>query len=209
MQLIIDDREDSNRIQTIKDNFQSEVIVRRLDAGDILIEQDNNHNILIEVKTIQDFIGSCNNRRMQKEALQMKEACDFCYILIYDDGKWNKKYVNQSIDNKYGNIVSLTQRYKIPVVQCDNTLHFIKAIKAIIRNVNRTDEPIEPPNVRDKDTNDMINVLIGIPKVGKKMARTLLDEFGSPGAVFCATDEELDSIPRLQTKSKSAIKRMR
>ena len=55
----------------------------------------------------------------------------------------------------------------------------------------------------------MINVLIGIPKVGAKMARVLLDTFKTPGGVFNATDEQLNSIPRLQTKSKEAIRRMR
>lgn len=208
MQLIIDDREDTNRIKIIKDNFHSEVIVRRLDAGDILIKQENDFNILIEVKTIQDFIGSCNNRRLQKEALQMKKACNFSFILIYDDGNWDEKYAHQTINQKYGNIVSLIQRYKVPVIQCDNVRHFIACIKSIIENVNKNDEPIEPPVVRKKEANDSINVLIGIPGVGKKMARTLLDNFRTVGAVFCATDEELDDIPRLQKKSKDAIRRM-
>ena len=41
------------------------------------------------------------------------------------------------------------------------------------------------------------------------MARTLLDEFKTPGGVFNATDEELDKVPRLQEKSKQSIRRMR
>ena len=209
MQLSIDDREDETRIQAIKNEFHSKVVVCRLDAGDILIQQKNKPDILIEVKTIQDFINSCNNRRMQKEALQMKQACEFSYIIIYDDGKWNTDYATQTVNEKYGNIVSLIQRYKVPVIQCDNQYHFLKCIKAIIRNVSRNDEPIEPPLVRKKDNNEMINVVIGIPKVGKKMARVLLDTFGTPGAIFRASDNELDNVPRLQQVSKNAIRRMR
>lgn len=209
MQLNIDDREDDTRIQAIQKEFHSKVVVRRLEAGDILINQNNKPDILIEVKTIQDFIQSCNNRRMQKEALQMKEACDFSFILIYDDGKWNQEYVTQTVDEKYGNIISLMQRYKVPVIQCDNMYHFLKCIKAIIRNVNKNDEPIVPPLVRPKNTNEMLNVVIGIPKVGNKMARVLLDTFGTPGGIFSASDSELDNIPRLQKVSKDAIRRMR
>lgn len=210
MEIYIDDREDNNRIESIKNEFNSKVEVKRLLAGDILIYQGDGPIIAIEVKTIQDFTQSCRNRRIQKEAINMKKIYPFSYIIIYDDGKFNDEYITPlTLNEKYGNIVSLMQRYKVPVIQCDNTRHFLKCIKAIISNVNKFDEPIEQPIVRSKDSNDMINVLIGLPKVGKKMARTLLNTFKTPGGVFNATDEELDSIPRLQKQSKNAIRRMR
>lgn len=211
MEIFIDDREkDKERIEAIKREFNSTVSVKRLIAGDILIQQKNNHTICIEVKTIQDFISSCRKRQIQKEALNMKKIYPFSFIIIYDNDKWNKQYTKPlTLNEKYGNIVSLVQRYKVPVIQCYNTNHFLKCIKAIISNVNKNDEPIEQPIVRNKDSNEMINVLIGIPKVGKKMAQTLLREFKTPGQVFQASDEELDEIPRLQEKSKESIRRMR
>ena len=92
---------------------------------------------------------------------------------------------------------------------CANSSHFLKAIKAVIRVVNKGDTPIEQPIVRKKDSNPFINVLIGIDGVGKKMARVLLDNFKTPGGVFNASDEDLDAIPRLQSKSKESIRRMR
>lgn len=210
MQLIIDDREkDDERVAAIKREFHSDVIMRRLPAGDILISQDNKPDILIEVKTIQDFIGSCRSRQIQKEALQMKDY-PFRFLLIYDNGKWNKHYCKPlTLNEWYGNIVSLQVRYKVNVLQCRDINHFLKCIKAVISNVNKSDEPIEPPMVRKKDSNEMIHVIIGIPGVGKKMARTLLDTFGTPGAIFKASDKELDNVPRLQQKSKDAIRRMR
>ena len=210
MELYIDDREDNERIDAIKNEFNSNVEVRRLLTGDILIYQNDGPIICIETKTIQDFIQSCRNRQIQKEALNMKKLYAFSYIIIYDDGKMNAQYVKPlTLNEKYGNIVSLMQRYKVPVIQCDNINHFLKCIKAIISNVNKFDEPIEQPIVRKKDSNEMINVLIGLPKVGKKMARILLDNFKTPGGVFNASDEDLDNIPRLQKQSKDAIKRMR
>lgn len=210
MNIYIDDREDSQRIEAIKNEFNSNVFVKRLVAGDILIEQKDNPIICIETKTIEDFTTSCRNRRIQKEALNMKKIYPFSYIIIYDSGNFNSKYTTPlTLNEKYGNIVSLMQRYKVPVIQCDNIKHFLKCIKAIISNVNKYDKPIDPPIVRAKNSNEMINVLIGLPSVGDKMARTLLDTFKTPGGVFKATDNELDNIPRLQNKSKQAIRRMR
>ena len=140
----------------------------------------------------------------------MKKIYPCSFIVIYDDGKWNKQYVKPLTDNEmYGNIVSLMWRYKVPVIMCANSTHFLKTIKAIIRTVNKGDEPIEQPIVRKKDSNPFINVLIGIDGVGTKMARTLLDTFKTPGGVFRASDNDLDNIPRLQEKSKEAIRRMR
>lgn len=210
MEIFIDDREDKERITLIKGEFNSNIEVKRLLAGDILIKQSNIPTIAIEVKTLQDFIGSCRNGQIKKEALNMKQTYPHSFIVVYDDGKWNKQYVKPLTNNEmYGNIVSLMWRYKVPVIMCDNNVHFLKAIKAIIRTVNKEDEPIEQPLVRKKDSNPFINVLIGIDGVGKKMARTLLDTFKTPGGVFRASDDELDSIPRLQKKSKEAIRRMR
>lgn len=210
MEIFIDDREDKERITLIKGEFNSNIEVKRLSAGDILIKQSNIPTIAIEVKTLQDFIGSCRNGQIKKEALNMKQTYPHSFIVVYDDGKWNKQYVKPLTNNEmYGNIVSLMWRYKVPVIMCDNSVHFLKAIKAIIRTVNKEDEPIEQPLVRKKDSNPFINVLIGIDGVGKKMARTLLDTFKTPGGVFRASDDELDSIPRLQKKSKEAIRRMR
>ena len=209
MDILVDDREDKERIKLLKNNFSTPIEVIRLEYGDIIIK-DNNNVIAIETKTIQDFIGSCRNGQIKKEALNMKKMSPFSFIIIYDDGKWNKKYTRPLTNNEwYGNIVSLMQRYKVPVIICEDSTHFIKAIKAVIRTVGKNDEPITPPIVRPKNSNEMINVLIGIPKVGAKMARVLLDTFKTPGGVFNATDEQLNSIPRLQTKSKEAIRRMR
>lgn len=210
MDIYVDYREDNERINAIKKEFNSDVYIKPLIAGDILIEQKDGPIICIETKTIQDFIGSCRNGQIRKEAINMKKIYPFSFIIIYDDGKWNKQYTKPlTLNERYGNIISLMQRYKVPVIQCDNIQHFLKCIKAIISNVNKMDTPIEQPIVRKKDSNEMLNVLIGLPKVGKKMGRVLLDVFKTPGGVFKASDEQLDKIPRLQKKSKDAIKRMR
>ena len=115
----------------------------------------------------------------------------------------------QSLDEYYGNLVSITQRYKVPIFVCKNHRHFVICIKSIVNNVNKNDEPIEPPIIRSKDSNEMINVLIGLPKCGPKAARKLLKAFHTPGGVFKATDEELNQIPRLTKVTKNAIRRMR
>ena len=211
MKIFIDDREDNERIELLKkDSFFVNALITRLSTGDIVIERNDMDNIAIEVKTWQDWIKSCRDRQIQKEALQMKKEYPFSFIIIYDDGKKNDYFVRaQSIAEYYGNIVSLMQRYKVPIIVCKNHKHFVECVKSIVNNVKKNDEPIEQPIIRPSDTNDMVNVLIGIEKCGPKCARKLLDYFQTPGKVFQATDEELNQVPRLTKITKSAIRRMR
>lgn len=211
MKILIDHREDDDRVSLItRDPFFANAIVTTLDTGDVIIERDDLVNIAIEVKTLQDWIQSCRNRRIQKEALQMKEKYPFSYIIIYDDGKKNDYFVkSQSLDEYYGNIVSLIQRYKVPIIVCKNDRHFLSCIKSIARNVSKNDTPLEKPLVRDKNSNEMINVLIGISGCGVKTARKLLDYFGTPGGVFKASDIELNQVPRLTKQTIRSIRRMR
>lgn len=210
MRIFIDDREkDEERIWMIKNGFNTPVETTRLDVGDLIIEQDDYPTLCIENKTIQDFISSCKNGRLFKEVVAMKLKYEYSFVIVYDNGKWNREYVQQTYNEKYGNIASILLRHRCYLIQCNSSREYIPCIKALIRNIKKADKPIETPEVLPNDSNEMIRVLRGLPGVGAKMARTLLDTFGTPGKVFKATDDELNSVPRLQEKSKKAIARMR
>lgn len=209
MEVLIDDREkDDERIDAIIKYYGKAVRIERLDTGDIVINQDDNPSIAFEIKTWQDFIGSIKNRRIQKEVLSMKEQYPFSFVIVYDNGKWNKKYVHASRAQIQGNIISIMQRYKVPVIIAKNLNELIICLELCIRNVNKSSEPIEPPIVRDKSTNEYINVLIGLPNVGTKTAQKLLDTFGKPSAVLTATEEELNNVKGLTSPVKQVILRM-
>ena len=210
IKITIDDREkDEDRIRMIKNGFNTPITIDRLSVGDLLIEQKGYPTICIENKTWQDFISSYRSGRLYKEVVAMKQKYPYSFVVIYDNGKWNKEYVNQNANEKFGNIASVILQHRCYLVQCNNSYEYIPCIKALIRNIKKADKPIEAPEVLVKDSNDMIRVLRGIPGVGSKMARTLLDIFNTPGKVFKASDEDLDMVPRLQSKSKEAIRRMR
>lgn len=211
MNVLIDDREkDKERIDAIIEYYGTKrTNITRLLTGDIVIQQDDDKPpIAFEVKTWQDFIGSIKNRRIQKEVLAMKKEYPYCFVIIYDNAKWNKKYVRASRAQIQGNIISIMQRYKVPVVVAKDLNELIVCLDICIRNVNKSLEPIEQPIVRSKSNNEMINVLIGLPKVGEVTARKLLDEFKKPSKVFNATEDELNNIKGLTKTTKNAILRM-
>lgn len=206
MKIYIDDREHIKRQEAIKKYFPDICVTKRLDVGDIVITRSSQPNICIEVKTVQDYCSSIINRRLQKELLQMHDKYTYNFLLIY--GKWSDidySFCKMSKKQRYSNMISAMQRYHVPCIIADNEKDFLTCIELIIRTVDKECEPIEKPIVRQKTSNPMENVLIGLPKCGPKTARKLLDAFGNVKNVFNASAEELDSIPRLSKDTKKAI----
>lgn len=210
MRIYIDDREDDERILFFKkDPFFRQITVKRLDVGDILVQKDGHEDIVIEIKTLQDWTNSMNNKQLEKEANQMKEY-NIRAIVVYDDGKLNTWYTTlPGTARNYLKHAEMEYRWHIPTFFCDNVVKMTEAIKAIIKTCSKEYEPLPYPIVVKTHKDEMKAVLLNIPGVGDKMASKLLDIFGTPGRVFKASSEELDNVKRLQEKSKKAIKRMR
>ena len=210
MRIYIDDREDDDRILFLKkDQFFRQMTVKRLEVGDILIERDDHEDIVIEIKTLQDWTNSMNNKQLEKEANQMKEY-NVRGIIVYDDGKLNTWYTKlPGTARNYMKHAELEYRWHLPVFFCENVNKMTEAIKAIIKTVNKEYEPLPYPIVVKTNKDEMKAVLLNIDGIGDKMADKLLDKFGTPGGVFKASTEELNSVKRLQEKAKKAIKRMR
>ena len=208
MKITIDNREDKGRIAQIQRFFDCECETKVLDTGDIIIQQDNIPDIAIEVKTHQDFIKSFKDRLVQDELIRMKAKYPFSYLIIYDDGKLNKKYTKTSREQWHSNIHSLAIRYHVHIFFADNTKDFLKCIQSLANTVTKHDKPIEPPIVRPKDSNPFVNVLIGVPHIGKATAQKLINNFEKPSIVFNATEEELNLIPRLTQKQKEWLLKM-
>ena len=209
MRIIIDNREDKGRISHIKQFFDCECEVTQLDTGDIIIQQDNIPDIAIEVKTHQDFIQSFKKRSVQDEIIRMKQKYPFSYLVIYDDGKLNKKYTRTSRAQWHSNIHSLAIRYHVHVFFADNLRDFLECLQSIANTVSKHDKPISPPNVRNKNNNPYVNVLIGVPKIGNTTAEKLLETFGKPSDVLTATQDDLDNVSfRLTQQQKEWLLKM-
>ncbi|MDD4804969.1 MAG: ERCC4 domain-containing protein [Candidatus Pacebacteria bacterium] len=195
MLIKIDNREDNKTIKAIQKYFPDICEVTQNDNGDVLITRTTNPDVMIELKTVPDYISSYTSRHIQEQVLRMKEEFPYCFIIIYgtfDDV--NTYYQRFSKKQYYGNIVSLTMRYKVPVIQVESRNDMLVAIDMIINNINKETEPIEPPIVQAQDKSAKVKMLMGVNHVGKKTAKLLLSEFHTPQNVLNATDKELLSV---------------
>ena len=82
-------------------------------------------------------------------------------------------------------------------------------MQSIVNTVSKHDKPISPPNVRNKNSNPYVNVLIGVPKIGNTTAEKLLETFGKPSDVLTATQDDLDNVSfRLTQQQKEWLLKM-
>lgn len=210
MRIYIDDREDDDRILFLKnDSFFRQITVQRLEVGDILITQDNHEDIVIEIKTLQDWTKSINNGQLEKEANQMKKY-NIRALIVYDDEKLNTWFTTlPGVARNYAMVAKMEYRWHIPTFFCDDVKKMTECIKSIIKTVSEEYEPLPYPIVVKTHKDEAKAMLLNITGVGDKMADKLLDTFKTPGGVLKASSEDLDKVKRLQSKSKKAIKRMR
>lgn len=193
MKFYIDDREDKERILLLRnDPFFANIKVTRLDVGDILVKHPNKEDIIIEVKTFQDWGSSVFNNRIRSEANGMKDN-KVRAIVVYDDGKYNARWHSlPSIGHNYAMQSELQFRWHIPVFFCDDFNRFKSCIKAIITQVHQEFKPLPYPIVKQSSDDVVKGILLGIPRVGDITVDKLVDNFGTPGRVFNATDEDLE-----------------
>jgi len=209
MKIYIDSREDKERINMFKGyTFFSDAEVKNLDIGDI-VAIDGDKKIAIEVKTLQDWIASCNNNQLRKEAYQMQD-CPLRAIIVYDDDKLNTRYTRLPTPGRnYDIMAECAFRWHVPVFFCDNEIKFVYCVMDIIKHISKEFDPLPKPIVVKKHTDDMVAVLINLPHIGVVTAEKLLDIFGTPGGVFNATDDELKNIKGISKKQIKIIQRMR
>ena len=156
------------------------------------------------------FIFSMKNRRIYDEVLRMKDKYPYSYVLVYGDWKGLiPKFYKYTIAQKCSSVFKITAIYKVPVFWVATTKEFLTMINEMSRNIDKVNEPIEPPIIRDKNSNPFVNVLIGINGVGEKTALKLLSYFKTPGGVFNASEDELKEVPRLSKKIINEILRMK
>ncbi len=124
---------DSREPSSIFKKFEKEGIEferKTLLVGDIV---DSDKSVAIERKTIGDFSMSIKDRRIWKQAENMKNNFDHPYIIIsgaIKDLYWKTRGLDDKPNTNYilGAIASLTSKYKIPIIMVDNDAQLVKRI---------------------------------------------------------------------------------
>ncbi|MFH1503529.1 MAG: ERCC4 domain-containing protein [Candidatus Diapherotrites archaeon] len=195
--IIIDYREKNSLVAShlVKQGFNVEF--KKLKIGDYIVK-----DIIIERKTIQDFLSSMINHRLIKQIEELKQFQNKLLIIegfsereLYseDGGGINANAIK-------GFLLSILLKHKIPILftkSSEDTAEFINILsKKKEKEINL--------NAKKKTLNkkEQLQFIIeSFPGVGPKKAKKLLEKFGNIQNIILASTEDLKDILGVRAES--------
>ena len=186
MNIIIDIRE--NKLIDLFEKNNIEFIKKQLEIGDIILEKNDEINLLIERKTIQDLISSIKDGRYKEQKTRILSKINIDNVLYLIEGRVD----NLKFDEKvvFGSITNMIFRDNIKLINTGNIKQsydlilnlkkkFIEGTFESKQNLNYND--CIKLNKKENITNELFNiqVLSNIPGISIKMAEVILEEIKS------------------------------
>ena len=188
--ILIDYREKNSLVASylIKQGF--EINFRELKIGDYIVK-----NIVIERKTVSDFISSMINKRLHRQIEELKQYENKLLIIEGISEQEIYKDENSGINANAirGFLLSIALKHKIPLIftkNSEDTARFIGVLsKKKEKEINL--------NAKKKNLNkkEQLQFIIeSFPGIGPKKSRKLLEKFGTIQNIILAPTEELEKI---------------
>ena len=185
--ILVDYREKNSFVASflIKQGFEIEF--RELKVGDYIVK-----GVVIERKTIPDFISSMLNRRLLKQIEELKQYED---KLIIIEGLSEKEIYNDENSGVNSNairglLLSIVLKHKIPLIFSKNSEDTAKFINVL----SKKKEKEISLNAKKHSLNkkEQLQFIIeGFPGIGPKTAQGLLKKFRTIQNILNASEEEL------------------
>ena len=200
----IDYRErDSKIIEILRAKKNITVEEKKLFIGDYLI----NKHIAVERKTTRDFVISIIDGRLFSQASRLKRYAEVQLMVIEGTDLF---YTGYEIDPQAikGAIVSLSVSWQIPLIfskSPDGTAEIL--VMAGIQDVKYRDEILKRAGRRPRRLlTRKLFLLQGLPGIGPKIAKRMLEHFGSVEKVITASEHEISCVEGIGRKKASLIR---
>jgi len=190
--ITIDYREKNSLVHIHLTKLGFEIEFMELKVGDYITK-----DVVIERKTISDFISSMINKRLLK---QLEELQQYKNKLLIIEGISEKElYAEDGLEGGInpnairGFLLSILLKHKIPIAYTKNAEDTAKFISVLSKK--KSSSISLKPNKRNLGRNEQLEfILEGFPNVGPKKAKLLLEKFGSLQNVVLAPTEEIEKI---------------
>jgi len=193
VKVIVDNRElKGNLVQELY-NLKVQMDVRRLEVGDYVVSE----RVAFEFKTAQDFEASIIDGRLFKQCEELIDNFDRPVILVQGECLFHGRLHPNAVR---GAIASITTDYGIPVINVDTANEAALLIIAYARREQgEPDKNIRYNAKRRAFTDEQFqeSIIAAFPSVGVKLARELLNHFGSVKEVINASLDELKVVPMI------------
>jgi Fanconi anemia group M protein len=211
-----DDRELNSAVVARLKALGAEVVIERLKTGDFRIGE----RILVERKTVRDFVDSLVDGRLLEQASRLVGAAPRSLILIEGEGLFHSTRVHPHA--LMGALTTLTLDFGIPVVTTKDGAETARFLAVASRREESMLDGLSPPArdrleaVKPESWTDPVSqaaagarqlrkrgdddraaaraLLIAIPSVDDDLAMRLMDQFGTIAGLVWADEDEIRSV---------------
>ncbi|MFW5852517.1 MAG: DEAD/DEAH box helicase [Nanoarchaeota archaeon] len=200
--VVVDYREKNSLIVKYLINQNFKINLAKLEVGDYLLSS----RVVLEYKQVPDFVDSIIDGRLLGQLKSLKEH--YLRPLIVVEGT-EDVYSIRKIDPKaiQGMLATITVSYGIPILYTRNSRETASLIYMITKREQDegykefTMHSAKPLTLKEQQE----YLISSLPGIGPKLAKPLLEKFGSPEKVFSASIKELQQIDLIGKKKAENI----
>lgn len=203
----VDSREQASSVVKELHARDAEIKVKQLDVGDYVLSDQ----IVVERKTISDFLQSIVDGRLFSQLVSISSNYDRPLLLL--EGDLDDLFTERDIHRNaiIGALTSIATTYRVPILFASDAVETAEYLFVIAKREQLG---------KDKDIKLRIGrkgltlseqqqfIVESLPLVGPKMARKLLEKFGSIEKLINANIKELQELENMGPKKAENIKKV-
>ena len=181
--------------------------LKALPIGDFLCSS----RVVVEVKRPSDFVSSIIDGRLLRQLKEMKENFEKPVVIIEGTGEQDLYSIRNVHPNAIrGMLAAIAVSYGIPILYSKNpkdTAGFLLAIAKREKEANAPEPSLhnqKPATLAEKQE----YVVASLPGIEVKLAKALLEKFGSVAEVMGAKEEQLQKVELIGPKKAAEIRKV-
>jgi ERCC4-type nuclease len=190
---------------------ESDVQIKRLDVGDIIIDYPEGSKLIIERKTIQDLQASIRDGRYREQKKRlMASGCEVWYIF---EGISASVYGSVNYKAVLSAMLNCVRRDKLSVIRTKDAEETSMVIKKLASEagVARSEPEHQPIAISMRKSGNVtqeevyISQLCCIPGISRKLARKISEKYDSMPMLMTADEKKLMEIEKIGKKLAKTI----
>ena len=186
--ILIDIHEKNSLVASEIVKLGMEIEFQTLKVGDYI-----SNDVVIERKTVSDFIGSMINKRLTR---QLEELQQYPKKILVIEGIYDQElYPENNSDGVHPNairgfLISIILKYNVPIIYTKNSEDTAKFISVLAKRTEK--EASLNVSKKNLSKNERMQfILESFPGIGPKTARKLLEKFKTLKNIINASEKEL------------------
>ena len=199
-----DSREGNSKVIRHLTEMEMDVKVRPMAVGDYQVSDD----VAIERKTAKDFVDSIMDKRLFKQATNLREEFKNPLIILEGDDFYNG-FINPNAVR--GSIASIALDFGISIIPTRNA----QDTAAMIKRIAIREQTGEKPHIQTRTDKKPVNmweqqlfIVESLPNIGPVNAKKLLEHFGTVSKVINASENELMEVEGIGKKTAKNIRKV-